>query len=927
MTTLCVQWNIRSFRANGHWLRIAPFSAAKILCLQETFLKPSDNCSMPNMTVYREDRLSSRGGGVLTSVHSTWPSYRFPLPRCPDPSVEVLGVAVYFDCTWHLILNAYSPAGSFPDEWLSSIISAWEHQVLIFGDFNINLLPGRSPPSSQLVGLLDWITTEDLCLLNWDIPTRAGAANHESLLDLTILSPTVYNKIKFYVHPDLFDSDHFPIVTLFSVPAQNPAIQVRPNWKAAAQSLNSTTLPSSSTYSEFINLCSRSLAQSSAKVKPSSRPACPWWNASCQNLLRIKRRQLRIARVSCSRSDWLLYKKFSAQLRRQVKSAARRFWDLQCSRSCSGSQFYKLLNRLVNNQAPQGDNIIQDPQLLIQISDQAQAFLHHFSSEGCDRPIPVDLSSGDPDLDAAFTIEELNSAIQKTRPTSPGADGISAKLIKRLSPDLRAALLQIYNHIFESGIIPQAWKEAQVIPIRKPGKPAHLVSSYRPIALTPVLCKIFERMLLRRLLAWGGRNRMFHPEHFGFLPTRDCTSALGTFLNDVLLARKSNYFIAAICLDIMAAYDSVCPDILVQKLASLGIGGKTGYWLSSFVHSRHLQIRWKHFLSSFACWFRGVPQGSVLSPLLFLIYMLGISDTLEEGVYIIIYADDIFVYVIHPDEARGRQKLRDTLARIQLWCSANELAISPSKCSAINFSRRRDPGPSFWLDGVEIPWSSSVKILGVWLSRNLCFGPHFTKRKIHLNKRLNQLKAISSRSRGITSYHMIKIVNSLIRSSLEYGAPLFYDSPPSSIRILEVCYNAAIRLATGLPRWTPLPVLRREAGVSTISSRLNYLTKRFLLRILSAPSGLRLGDVNPSGSFLEVVQAVTRSCSYYRVSSLQYSSVLLATHPGLPKVLCVLSGLGVSVHRPSLFGDPSGMGFVGFFSLSLLIVCNGCFKR
>ena len=89
---------------------------------------------------------------------------------------------------------------------------------------------------------------------------------------------------------------------------------------------------------------------------------------------------------------------------------------------------------------------------------------------------------------------------------------------------------------------------------------------------------------------------------------------------------------------------------------------------------------------------------------------------------------------------------------------------------------------------------------------------------------------------------MLHIVNSLIRSSLEYGAPLFYDSPPSAVNTLEVSYNAAIRLATGLPMWTPVPVLRREAGVSSISSRLSLLTKLFLLRLLSSPPGLRLGD-------------------------------------------------------------------------------------
>ena len=89
---------------------------------------------------------------------------------------------------------------------------------------------------------------------------------------------------------------------------------------------------------------------------------------------------------------------------------------------------------------------------------------------------------------------------------------------------------------------------------------------------------------------------------------------------------------------------------------------------------------------------------------------------------------------------------------------------------------------------------------------------------------------------------MLRIIGSLICSCLEYGALLFFDSPPTALHILETCYNASIRLAMGLPSWTPLPVLRREAGVSSITSRLGFLAKTFLIRLLSSPPDIRLGE-------------------------------------------------------------------------------------
>ena len=104
--------------------------------------------------------------------------------------------------------------------------------------------------------------------------------------------------------------------------------------------------------------------------------------------------------------------------------------------------------------------------------------------------------------------------------------------------------------------------------------------------------------------------------------------------------------------------------------------------------------------------------------------MLDIVETLEEGVHMMVYADDIFVYVINSNEDLARRKLHDTLSRIHTWCHANKLSIEPTKCSAINFSRRKDPGTPPKLMGVEIPWRSHVKVLGIWFTRTLNFLTH-----------------------------------------------------------------------------------------------------------------------------------------------------------------------------------------------------------
>ena len=231
------------------------------------------------------------------------------------------------------------------------------------------------------------------------------------------------------------------------------------------------------------------------------------------------------------------------------------------------------------------------------------------------------------------------------------------------------------------------------------------------------------------------------------------------------------------------------------KLVGLGIGDKTWRWIASFIHFHHLNILWKSFHTCSAHWFHGVPQGSVFSPFFFLLYMLDISETHEAGVHLKVYVEDDVLYVIDPNKDCAGMKIQNTLACISTWCHANKLFIEPSKCYAIYFSHCRDPGEPLKLQSVDLSWQTHVKILGVWFLRTLRFTYHFNTVKFKISKRINYLKAFASHSRGITSFHMLRIVNSLIRSSLEYAAPLFYDSPPSAINILEVSYNATIRLA------------------------------------------------------------------------------------------------------------------------------------
>ena len=168
-------------------------------------------------------------------------------------------------------------------------------------------------------------------------------------------------------------------------------------------------------------------------------------------------------------------------------------------------------------------------------------------------------------------------------------------------------------------------------------------------------------------------------------------------------------------LDILAAYDSVWLDGLLYKMAQIGIAGKTAYWIANWINSRHFQVKWRGIFSQPFPSFRGVPQGSVLSPILFMIFLWDIFDAVDSGVRIIVYADDVILYVSDQHLDRARCKLQDILDRVYNWCRYWKLDIQPDKCAVISFSWSNDSPPfTLKLRGVDLPWSDSLKILGVF---------------------------------------------------------------------------------------------------------------------------------------------------------------------------------------------------------------------
>ncbi|GBN65099.1 RNA-directed DNA polymerase from mobile element jockey [Araneus ventricosus] len=327
---------------------------------------------------------------------------------------------------------------------------------------------------------------------------------------------------------------------------------------------------------------------------------------------------------------------------------------------------------------------------------QADAIAASLIKRAPDAQIPLDFSvdyfetSDDKTLNCPFSFREFQNGLVKTRNKSSGIDQVTKKM-SCLSDEKIYKILDLLNNLWTNMLVPESWRIAKIIPILKPGENAAEVTSYRPIALTSVLGKIFEWIILARLLRFYLENKIFSPFHAGFLPYKGCDSLSAALLNKVLTTRALKRFVYGISLDINAAYDNIWHDGLMLKLLQFGVRGKSALWISYFLQDRKAFVSWRGVSFSLFKHERGIPQRSILSPLLFTIFMNYIYSVLPNDVTCFIYADDIFILVEESNIEAIKNKLSFCVSKLESWCNEWHMNIAPQKSNKINLSSRRSP--------------------------------------------------------------------------------------------------------------------------------------------------------------------------------------------------------------------------------------------
>lgn len=425
---------------------------------------------------------------------------------------------------------------------------------------------------------------------------------------------------------------------------------------------------------------------------------------------------------------------------------------------------------------------------------------------------------------------EVSTALARCKHRSaPGQDGIPYSVVKRVPQCTLSALASLYTSCLASGYFPRAWKEAIGVMIPKTGKDPKVVTNYRPISLLCALGKLFEKVIVRRMQEYLREQGFFNEYQRAYLKDKEAAEHIYCLGDEIRLAKSCGWITTALSLDVEKAFDSVWHDGLRFKLSSIGLPETLVRLLSSFLTERTIRVRVDRMLSDRVYLRAGTPQGSVLSPLLYLIYVNDLPIQPANYCRAGQFADDISSWTTDHSKKVTFIRLQRTLNEIQRWCSKWRIKLNVRKTQLVCFSRK---GKKMTLEmfGNTINESDAMTLLGVTFDKNGNHTAHCQSKAAKAMQRVSLLRLISGKSWGAKRRTLLHLYKQYIRPVLETGGVTTVCTTKANISRLQRVQNAALRRALRAPWQTRIEDLHAQAKIPMISDRLEELRRKAIAR-------------------------------------------------------------------------------------------------
>lgn len=548
----------------------------------------------------------------------------------------------------------------------------------------------------------------------------------------------------------------------------------------------------------------------------SYNPKAPWYNHNIRRLANRKKRFYRLAKKTDSECRWSQYHAAAEEYVSAIKNAKTNFLTntLPDMLRNNPKKFWSVINPHERTTIALTDSNSEP----IPECDCASVLNNAFST--CfSRTFTCDTSqirSYDyiPMYPVLIDTNGICKIIDSIKTSSAfGIDCINPKFLKSTKQCCSIMLSKIFQQSLDVGELPSDWKIGKVVAAFKSGD-RHSPFNYRPISITSVPCKILEHILFSNIANFLESNSFFHPAQHGFRKTFSCETQLLLFTHKLHSILDRSCFADCIFLDFAKAFDKVSHRLLLLKLRNLGLDTNTLKWIENFLTNRRQFVVANEASSSFEPVLSGVPQGTVLGPLLFLIYINDLPNCISSPVHL--FADDcvLFREIITINDTHA---LQDDINAISSWCDKWQMTLNVDKCKSMRICRGATNPFSYHLNGTPLQSVSSYKYLGLHITSDLSWKVHIEFIVNKANRMLGYLKRNFHSAPSSVKLHFYK---SIVRSQLEYASSIWDPSTETLTHLLEMVQNNSARfINSNYHRTTSVTTMKHNLGLPLLSSR------------------------------------------------------------------------------------------------------------
>ena len=825
-----------------------------IIALTETWTSPDDEylLAYPGYNTFTKSRHPAMGGGgVALLVDDTFQTEVIEIEANANSPIESLFITTTPPMGKPLIIGSiYRPPKSNmlttnnDFEKILATLSNQNKSCYLCGDFNMNLLNINTHQyTSDFLNLMSTFLFRPLI----HVPTRI--TNSSS----TLIDNIFTNSLSFRECPGVFItdiSDHLPIFAILDhqlTPSNKPKfISYRCKSPTAYNSFESdlkniswkntlsltnpdSILESLDTILYGIYNCNFPVITRKARIYKTKLK--PWMSSALLKSCKTKNKLYRKYLKSKSTIAYSKYKTYKNKLTTILRNCEKNYYaNLLELHKSNLKETWKIIREVLNqpNSKPTNIPLTVNGALVADPITIANEFNNYFASIGPTMAATIPRANlhpssylKNPNPNSMFinpvTTNEVIDITLNLKNTKPyNCFELPNHIIKKIAPITAEPVAHLLNQSFQTGIVPSAMKVAIISPIFKSGDQSDLVN-YRPISKLTCLSKVMERAMHNRLTDFLDSNNILYNKQFGFRKNHSTTHAIIEVVDKLTETMDQGKATIGVFLDLSKAFDTIKHDILLDKLAHYGVRGTPLDWFKSYLTGRLQQVYYHNTLSNLASILCGVPQGSILGPLLFLIYINDITNC-SDKLLMFLFADDTTVFITGSSNANLFTTMNMELNNLGNWFQANLMSLNAKKTNYIIFSSRRrkipeDNNLNISINSTPIKRVPQIKFLGIIIDEHLTWQPHINIVKNKIAKTIGIIKRLRSTLPKTT---LRTLYNSLILPHLNYGNVIWAGGYETSLLPIFLLQKKVVRLISGTGYLAPSSHLFYSLNLLTI---------------------------------------------------------------------------------------------------------------